>query len=279
VTRASGLAHLCSSIHSVFLPSHGSQSLHSRSRFTCRQRFTLIELLVVIAIIAILASMLLPALGKAKAKGKQVVCMNNLKQLGMQILYYSNDNDAHFPQVSNGDVRFHSSFWSTKLHNTGYIDMLGETWRCPSRTAYRDWVGVFFGETMINAAWKSHYGPNLFGPMNRELEHDLYIYFGDPPDNCFLLPTAKISQVVTPEKVCLLGELGKPPGMLDGIHQGFYGHPNYHGGFVPIHSDLAHILFVDNHVKIFDANWLEMVRTTDFQAFNGDLHDTTYSLE
>lgn len=73
--------------------------------------FTLVELLVVIAIIGILASMLLPALSKAKNKAQSAACINQLKQLGVYLQFYVDDNKDFYMHYYDGPKASSGTIW------------------------------------------------------------------------------------------------------------------------------------------------------------------------
>ncbi|MEW6302567.1 MAG: prepilin-type N-terminal cleavage/methylation domain-containing protein [Verrucomicrobiota bacterium] len=97
--------------------------LKYREHVVAAAAFTLIELLVVIAIIAILAAMLLPSLASAKESAKRISCVNNMRQLGMSLRMYADDNRGKFTHRSS------TNRWTTLLQPY-YVDV--KILRCPS---------------------------------------------------------------------------------------------------------------------------------------------------
>jgi len=98
-----------------------------------RRGFTLIELLVVIAIIALLMGILVPVLHKAREQSKDIVCRNNLRQVGLGANLYAEDWDLHVPRGAAGNIAWYvlfMPFLAQKPVGNDYRTV--EIYRCPS---------------------------------------------------------------------------------------------------------------------------------------------------
>ena len=113
-----------------------------------RKAFTLIELLVVIAIIAILAAILFPVFAQAKLAAKKTSALSNVKQVGLGIMMYNNDNDGEY------DIGCPNQWWypgsatqpggawswdiAPYLKNAG---ILTESTDTPGKQSWQTWFG------------------------------------------------------------------------------------------------------------------------------------------
>ncbi len=104
-----------SSTHLARRRCHPSQSV------TAERGFTLIELLVVIAIIALLVGILLPALANARKSAQQVKCLSQVRQTGLAMTQYANDQKNWYPLIP-----FNSSGWQAWNNASGRS--LSEQW-------------------------------------------------------------------------------------------------------------------------------------------------------
>ncbi|NLF16729.1 MAG: DUF1559 domain-containing protein [Lentisphaerae bacterium] len=187
------------------------------SQQICRRNasFTLIELLVVIAIIAILASMLLPALSQARAKARQASCASNLKQIGVAIQLYADDNAEFIPGMATYDNYLSSPARRRPYSNQdlayGYwpdllLSLAGdrEVFHCPSLAADEtNWRQAGYGWNTGIGYWVNH--PTRYGTS--QLYNGVTLALVVKPANTFSVSDLAV-KTANPDRMCCPGVQG-----------------------------------------------------------------------
>lgn len=194
-----------------------SKRMGACMRGRVKKAFTLIELLVVIAIIALLLSIISPALNKVKESARSVICLSNLKQLGVSFEMYVMNNDQSFPAGWNS-----GKMWMIDL--LSYYNGGDDIRLCPSTRKFLHETINTGGENSIYVAWGVHGHPDLWdGDVPAWSQKGMYGSYGingwvhNPTDNgvsgTYNISTTdrdkywrKQTKVVTPSKVPLMSD-------------------------------------------------------------------------
>ena len=204
-----------------------------------RKSFTLIELLVVIAIIAILAGMLLPAISKAREKAQATACLNNMKQVAMNITIYADSHDGVAPPT-NYKVAVPSGGTDAYLRWPGLLWQKGggslKLFQCPAlHTTEADLSGIPMDNYWDAKLQYVHFGLN----DNNTLVRDRLDKIRRPSNYYFMADTYYRTTGDKLSGYLVLSHTfpDNDNGVLDGRH-----------------ADNANIAFADGHVDSLKTN-------------------------
>jgi len=181
-----------------------------------KRSFTLIELLVVIVIIGILVGILVPVIGKAREAAHTTFCFNDLRQIGLAVSMYADDNNFRLPPMPSSKS---GEYWYGALE--AYIDDL-EVFRCPSYK-YHEYEGA------VN---RFSYGYNQYGLTT-------------PGGGPGVRTGNDIDTISSPAQCLLIADGGYLAGHPELSYQVVYKE------LLPStrHLNRANLLFIDNHIE------------------------------
>ena len=207
-----------------------------------RAGFTLIELLVVIAIIAILAAILFPVFAQAREKARQTSCLSNLKQAGIGLSMYAQDNDETFPiSYYQGQDAAGKSCAMTYYHELYPYQKNVDVLRCPSAPEALD-LPLGLSVASLPLACPSPALRYLSYQPNSSLvdQGDPNPLFGGATGR----PVKRVSDVESVVETIALGE-----GTLT-LPGGTAKYSLFSTPVQPRHNGNANAVFVDGHVKL-----------------------------